>query len=299
MPASRVFGLTAVPLEEKKFTQSVRLYQRPRHYQKPRTLTCSNCSTNTIGPYCHQCGQKTENARYTTKALIRELFYSLVDVEKGLPYTILALTMKPGKAIHEVIRGRRSSLYSPFKYLLLAGALVIIFSLRYRFFNNEYTQVTANENWTFLPLDGQAFLEEFFKFAEDTATMLNIISIPLFAFLSFAWLSGRKYNYAENLVLNTFITAQQLFFLLLFIPAYEFGAGHKTLIIGLYTLSVLAYNVVVYVQFFGSSISAITKAVAVVAVGYLCQFPLNFILFFGYEKYIRDYLEWMHLTQNF
>ena len=140
------------------------------------------------------------------------------------------------------------------------------------------------------------FIEKFFRFAEDKATLFNIASIPLFAFFSFVWLSRHKYNFAENLVLNTFITAQQLFFLLLFIPAYEFVPEHKTLIIGVYTFLVLIYNVWSYAQFFGPTLPNITRAVAVVTIGYLCQFPLNFFLFFCYETYIRDYLASMHLT---
>lgn len=262
-------------------------------------MTCLNCSTKTIGHFCHECGQKTEDLRYTIKGLVKDLFFSAFHLEKkGLPNTIMRLTTEPGKAIHAVLQGQRLSLYPPFKYLVLIGAVVIIFSLRYRFFHNEYTQVESNDmhvlsDWIFIPERYQAFIENFFKFAEDKATVLNIAAIPVFAFFSFAWLSGRKYNFAENLILNTFITAQQLFFLILLIPFYEFLPEQKTIIIAVYTFAVIAYNIWAYVQFFGSTASTWIKSIGVVVVAYLYQFPLNFFIFYVYERYIHHHMHWI------
>lgn len=262
-------------------------------------MTCLNCTTKTIGHYCHECGQKTEDLRYTIKGLIKDLFFSAFHLEKkGLPNTIMRLTTEPGKAIREVLNGQRLSLYPPFKYLVLIGAVVIIFSLRYRFFHNEYTQVESNDmsalsDWAVIPAEYQAFIENFFKFAEDKATVLNIAAIPIFSFFSFVWLSGRRYNFAENLILNTFITAQQLFFLLLLIPFYEFLPGHTTVFIGVYTVAVIVYNIWAYVQFFGLKVSVVMKSALVVLVAYLYQFPLNFLIFYVYEKYIHHHMHWI------
>jgi len=104
--------------------------------------------------------------------------------------------------------------------------MVVIFSLRYQFFSNEYTQSQSNQysvlsNWFFIPEEHHEFIESFFKFAEDEVTLLNVAAISVLALLSFMALSVRKYSFAENLILNTFNTAQQLFFLLLLVPIYE------------------------------------------------------------------------------
>lgn len=262
-------------------------------------MICLNCATKTIGHFCHECGQKTEDLRYTIKGLVKDLFFSAFHLEKkGLPNTILRLTTAPGIAIRAVLQGQRQSLYPPFKYLVLVGAVVIVFSLRYRFFHNEYTQVESNEmhifsEWIVIPKEYEAFIENFFKFAEDKATVLNIAAIPIFSFFSFAWLSGRKYNFAENLILNTYITAQQLFFLLILIPFYEFFPGNKTGLIAAYTVAVIAYNVWVYVQFFGRSSGTLAKSIAVVGVAYLYQFPFNFLIFYLYDHYIHHQMDWI------
>lgn len=262
-------------------------------------MICLNCSEKTVGHFCHTCGQKTEDLRYTINGLIKDLFFSAFHLEKkGLPNTVLRLTTEPGLAIRAVLKGQRLSLYPPFKYLVLIGAVVIIFSLRYRFFHNEYTQLESNNMhtlpaWIVIPKVYQAFIENFFLFAEEKATILNIAAIPVFAFFSFAWLSGRRYNFAENLILNTYITAQQLFFILMLIPFYEMLPGSKTALIGIYTIAIILYNIWVYVQFFGRSASVLLKSIAVVIVAYIYQFPLNFLIFFLYEKYVHHHMYWI------
>lgn len=262
-------------------------------------MDCLNCSTKTFGHYCHECGQKTEDLRYTIKGLIKDLFFSAFHLEKkGLPNTILRLTSEPGHAIRAVLKGQRLSLYPPFKYLVLTGAIVILCSLRYKFFHNEYTMVDSNDmhalsGWISIADEHEIFVENFFRFAEDQATILNIAAIPIFAFFSFAWLSGKQFNFAENLILNTFITAQQLFFILLLIPFYEMLPGNKTTLIAVYTTGIILYNIWVYVQFFGQSFSNTVKSVIVVITAYLYQFPLNFSIFFLYDKYVHHHMHWI------
>ena len=268
-------------------------------------MTCLNCSTKIQGHYCHECGQKTSDLRYTLKSLITELFFSAFHVEKkGLPYTIKVLTTQPGRAIKNVLQGQRLSLYPPFKYLVLIGAIVIIFSLRYRFFHNEYTQLESNDmsvlpSWLTLSPDWQSHIEEFFKFAEDKATVLNIAAIPIFAFFSYAFLAGKKYNFAENLILNTFITAQQLLFLLVLVPFFELAPATRTLMIGLYTIAIILYNIWVYIQFFGKSMSVFVRSICVVLISYIYQFPFNFLIFYLYENYIHHHMHWIpHVYDN-
>ncbi|HEY0742588.1 MAG TPA: hypothetical protein VGD40_14030 [Chryseosolibacter sp.] len=271
--------------------------------ENANAMTCLNCSTKTIGKYCHECGQKTEDVRYTMRGLVKDLFYSTVHFEnKGLPITIVRMTTAPGRAIHAVLQGQRQSLYPPLKYLALVGAIVIICSLRYRFFHNEYTQVNSNQHKVagliYIPEKYEAFVENFFKFAEDNATILNIAAIPIFAFFSFVWLSGKKYNFAENLVLNTFITAQQLVFLLLLVPFYEFLPGSKTVLITIYTVAVILYNIWVYLQFFGFNAGMVARSAMVVFIAYLYQFPLNFLIFYIYERYVRYDFHWIPEVYN-
>jgi hypothetical protein len=118
-------------------------------------MVCPNCETVYEGNFCPECGQKTIHGRYTVKGLATELVFSAFHLEKkGLPYTIKELTLRPGIAIKNVLEGQRLSLYPPFKYLVLVGAVIVILSLRYGFFHSEeLTSVNADTYQTkYLPI---------------------------------------------------------------------------------------------------------------------------------------------------
>jgi hypothetical protein len=267
-------------------------------------MTCLNCSTEFLGHYCNECGQKVVDGRYTVKTMFSELFFSVFHVEKkGLPHTIRRLTVAPGEAIKGVLNGKRLTLYPAFKYLVLMGAIVIVFSLRYRFFHNEITKVGNGMDsglTSFFPMEYHAFLENFFRFAEDQATLLNIVAIPIFAFFSWAFLSGRYYNFGENLIINTFITAQQLFFILPLAPVLEFFPGSRQVVIGVYTFVIVLYNIWVYNQlYYGNKFGVLAKSILVVVAAYVYQLPFNLLIFYLYENLIHHHMNWIpHVYDN-
>jgi hypothetical protein len=236
--------------------------------------------------------------------MVTELFFSVFHVEKkGLPHTIKNLTIAPGAAIKDVLNGKRLTLYPPFKYLVLMGATVIIFSLRYRFFHNEFTKVGNDMNNglpSWFPMEYNAFVESFFRFAEDQATLLNIVAIPIFAFFSWAFLSGTRYNFGENLIINTFITAQQLFFILPLAPVLEFFPESRQTVIGIYTALIVLYNIWAYVQLYkGNKILVFIKSSLVVMAAYIYQLPVNFLIYYLYENIIHHHMNWIpHVYDN-
>jgi hypothetical protein len=266
-------------------------------------MKCLNCSTPLQGHYCYNCGLKVTDRKFTIRSMVTDLFFSAFHVEKkGLPHTIKLLALTPGVAIREYLDGKRLSLYPPFKYLILMGALVILFSLRYRFFHNEYTKANTHDSngiLDFLSLSAEEAtnIESFFQFAEDKATLLNIAAIPVFAFFSWAFLSKKKFNFAENLILSTFITAQQLFFLLLLCPLLEIVPSSHSYVMGFYTVAIMIYNVWVYLQFFpGKKIYLTIGSALIVLVSYVYQFPVNFLVYLIYEKYFHHSVNWgMHM----
>lgn len=261
---------------------------------------CPNCTAEIIGNYCHECGQKSADTKYTLRGMMYDLVFSTFHIEKkGLPHTLRELTLRPGQAVLNVVDGQRLFLYPAFKYLVLMGALVIVFSLRYNFFHNEVTQVNENHTLTMLlGLDvmSQQFLASFFKFAEDEATLLNIMAVPVFTFFSWALLSRRRFNFAENLILNTYITAQQLFFLLLTVPIIEFFPFSKEIIIGGYTILIMTYNVWVYYKFFVTPSTKIATALLsslAVLFAFIYQLPLNMLVYYLYENYVHPHIHWV------
>ncbi|MCU0431312.1 MAG: DUF3667 domain-containing protein [Cytophagaceae bacterium] len=226
-----------------------------------------------------------------------EAFLSAFHIEKkGLLYTVKELSLRPGHAIRKVIEGQRLSLYPPFKYLLLMGAIVVLFSLRYKFFHNEVTSSHADNPLYALEFVrmNSGFFDGFFQFAEDKATILNLVAIPIFTLFSWLFFKEYSFNLAENLILNTFITAHQLFFLLWLSPLIEYSPAYKSFLIPLYTLATMGYNVWVYVQFFQGRIWLTTyKGVMVVLTAYLYQLPANMLLYYVYVQWLEPNFHWI------
>ena len=255
-------------------------------------MICPNCENVYEGNFCNDCGQKTLHGRYTIKGLASELIFSSFHLEKkGLLYTVKELTLRPGIAIKNVLEGQRLSLYPPFKYLILVGAIIVVLSLRYGFFHNDELTSSNSEFYSMSFLsDYKMYLDGFFKFAEDYATLLNIVAIPIFSVFSFLFFKKYNYNFAENLIINTFITAQQLLFLVLLIPFIEFIPGIKHILIPIYTIGIMLFNAFTYVQLFGISFSNIYRSIITVITGFLYQLPVNFTVYFIAQKYFIPYI---------
>jgi hypothetical protein len=255
-------------------------------------MVCPNCETVYEGNYCPECGQKTIHGRYTLKGLTSELVFSAFHLEKkGLPYTVKELTIRPGIAIRRVLDGQRLSLYPPFKYLVLVGTIVVILSLRYGFFHSdELTSADATTYQFSVLQDHKNFFDGFFRFAEDYATLLNLVAIPVFSLFSFLFFREYGYNFAENLIINTFITAQQLLFLVLLIPFIEFIPGIKHILIPVYTLVMIVYNIYAYVQLYDVKLGNVYRALVTVITSYLYQFPVNLTVYFIAHTYIIPHI---------
>jgi hypothetical protein len=258
-------------------------------------MVCPNCETVYEGNFCPECGQKTVHGRYTLKGLASEVIFSAFQMEKkGLPYTVKELTLRPGKAIKNVLEGQRLSLYPPFKYLILVGTIVVVLSLRYRFFHSEeLTSVNADTYKISFLADHKVFFDGFFKFAEDYATLLNLVAIPIFSFFSFLFFKFYRYNFAESLIINTFITAQQLLFLVLLVPFIEFIPGIKHILIPVYTIAMILYNIYAYVQLYGLKMTNVLRSIITVITAYIIQFPVNLTVYYIINEFIFPAVEWI------
>jgi hypothetical protein len=241
--------------------------------QKEGTV-CKNCQTASKGNFCYHCGQAIATRRLEVKQLVSETFFSVVNVNRGqgFIYTVKALCTRPGEAIRQYIQGRRIVYYPPHKYLLLIGAVAAFFSTRYHFFSGQPTS-------GFLSMEADSLLVAFWLYADTYTTLINIVTIPVFAL--FSWLFRRKaYNYAENIVLNAYITSQQLLLFICMVPLFEFYSTASGYLINFYIVATLLYNVWVYKQFFElNRWTGVLCAGFIILSAYVCQFLLNLLFF--------------------
>jgi len=256
-------------------------------------MLCKNCKHTFEGNYCCNCGEKAVHERFTLKSIVYDqLVLPFVENKKSLPKTIKELSIRPGSSIRKYIEGNRASLYASDKFLLLIGTITTILTFRYHFFASEFTSTEAAANHGLLTLlgllDKKDFLNQFFLYAEQYATLLNIIAIPVFTIFSYLIFRKKGYGLGENLILNTYITAQQLFYLLVLVPFLEIFPDSKYMLISIYSLLIALYNVLVYVQFFkATTINGIIKSFVIVAFAYVVQFFLNLAIYSAFGMYFQ------------
>jgi hypothetical protein len=225
--------------------------------------------------------------RYTLKNLIVNFILSIYHLSrKKVVHTALELTLRPAKSVRFVIKGFRKYLYNPLEYLIIAATLISLLNERYHFFANEATtQMGKDERAGIYALDfffrNKEFFDAFFKYSEEFPSVVNIVALPVFALTSYIFFRDYRYNLAENLILNTYITAQQLLLLIVLIPFDEFFPASKEILIGIYTLATMGYNIWVYATFFsGKLFPKIVRAVFTVLFAYILQLPINALVYY-------------------
>jgi len=165
------------------------------------------------------------------------------NVERGVVYTIKLLFSNPGGLAESYLTDKRYKVIPPFRLLLVSTALVIIllpYSRTFKEFSNEFYQGVNSE----------AVETEMTFLIAQYANIWLWLFIPIVAF--FSWLFNRKsgYNYAENLVLHTFlyglINVLSMFVLIdLFVP--------PAIVFGVITVIMLFYYTYAYKEFYKMS----------------------------------------------
>lgn len=249
-------------------------------------MNCHNCHQQVKGKFCSNCGEQTSVERFTIKSILRESVIEPFEKQgRGLPNTIRRLSFRPGSYIRRYIEGERNVLYPSGGFIVLIGAIVIFLSkIRYNFYSSEFSDPEDSFNNALLSFiglgDSVQFLKEFFLFAEDYGTLLNITAIPVFALFSYLVFKSKKYTFGEHLILNSYITAQQLFFLILLIPFMELFPGNKYEILSVYSFLIIAYNFIVLIQFFEAPVLVeIFLSIVAIILSYIVQFFFNLGLY--------------------
>ena len=91
------------------------------------TTECPNCGRRFASAYCPRCGQEANPSR-SVLGVLSTFFREFVDLNGGLWPTVRDLTLRPGRALSDYLRGATKSLMHPGRYLL--AAIVVAFAAR-------------------------------------------------------------------------------------------------------------------------------------------------------------------------
>lgn len=246
-------------------------------------LTCANCGNTYTGQFCNLCGQKQEH-RYSLKHVLHELLHVFAHADKGVFSFAWQVVTRPGSVALDLVEGRRKRYFNLFQYLVIIVGIVTFIMTKTHLMEQTVQSVNhmagykASAQVTAMQQKMVAILQKYFN-------LLQFFLIPVYAFFSWLFLRRRGYNYAENIVLSSVISAQMntisIVTILLFYFVHSanvmlwYGFVALLLLVSCFTIS--------FRQFFKMSfIKALLYSVLVYVCAYIVQLVLLSIGLFIY-----------------
>lgn len=194
----------------------------------------------------------------------------VVNLERGILYLIRELILRPGETIRSYLYENRMSLFHPVRFLFVTTAFS--FFIFWLFDGaqsiSEIIDLSQPQNPdTETILDAELTARLFTEIFNDYFNLMIWLFVPVISLFSYLLFRKAGYNYAENLVLNTFITGvSNIFTTLGYLMEYGFGIMYFSVITSLFYVG---YNVVVYHRFFRYPSASVVRSLVAIFLGYL------------------------------
>lgn len=207
-------------------------------------MKCKNCGKEIQVKYCSYCGQEVIKERLSIGELTRKFFETITHAELGILRLIKELCIKPGVVSREYINGKRKKYFSPIKYLIIVVSISAIMVVNFEGYGIDY-EPAFSEGSKIDDLVEQKYINhKYYKY-------LLFLSIPLAALVTRIVFRRSGNNYAEDLVLNTYVLSQVvLFHTIIVTPLLIFSSSLDDWIILIYLNLSALYIIFAYMQFY-------------------------------------------------
>ena len=160
-------------------------------------MTCPNCSSESIGNYCSDCGQSLSSSRITWKYFFSEVQQRIFGFDNKFMRTVKDLTIRPEKVIRAVLDGIQVRYFGPLGYYFL---LITIYVLLISMLDIDMAKLSESMNYS--PTDNTASQAElqaawgntFFEYFR----IFSLLMMPFFILGNFLVFKNKKLNFLEN-----------------------------------------------------------------------------------------------------
>jgi hypothetical protein len=209
--------------------------------------TCKNCGATLTGNFCANCGQTAHIHRVTFKHFLHEFFHAFTHTDKGILLLMKELMKRPGYVAEEYLEGKRKKYFNPLTFLIILSSL---FALASHF--SGYYEALSYQN----PQRMHPMHKETLELMYESGRTINLFLMPvLISCFSWLFFRKRKNNFAENLVLNSFVMGQiYIIMIVIFIPGFLLFPSTVQINNNVFHVLMLVYLTVAYHQFFKNNI---------------------------------------------
>lgn len=192
---------------------------------------------------------------------------SIVDafnLDRGLVYTLRRLFTVPGKLVADYLYEGRHHYTPPFRMLIVSTTLVVLL-INY-----------SSTGFDVLQVRPEGATDEQAQMAMDMMTnYYNLLIWPFIPIMAlFTWLFNRRsgYNYAENVVYQTYFSViGNLLYVLMLLDRWV----DPSILTSIYMVMSITYSAIGYRQFFGKSVArSILEFIAVLLLSFIVYMPV-------------------------
>jgi hypothetical protein len=174
-------------------------------------LDCKNCGYSFQGNFCSQCGQSADTHRLSFGSIWNDIRFGIFHFNDKVYFTVRQLCLRPGHAIGEYLTGKRLSYMPPISFLLIIASLYAVLA---HFFHLHVISFSDDGD----PLASRFGVEETNDWIIIHYSWIALLAVPLFTVSTYIAFRKYQYNFIEHLAINSYLTAQRFFFLILTFP---------------------------------------------------------------------------------
>lgn len=202
--------------------------------------------------------------RFTLRGILTHLVTDAFDLNRGLLFTAVALFRRPGEVVREYVSGATVRYTNPVKYLVVCVALVVFASIQL-----GATGEMAGGFTEGLGPDSEEKARQATELLNRYMNVLMAVAVPFMAAASRLFFRRAGLNYAEHLIFNLYVYAQQSLLFLPFAPMWGLRTPDlKALPVLAYYLAMLVYYAWAATSFFGGRrVPGVLRALSTQALG--------------------------------
>ncbi|HEX6037352.1 DUF3667 domain-containing protein [Longimicrobium sp.] len=165
---------------------------------------CGNCGLALRGEYCSACGQRAVRGRLNVPAIAHQVASEVMNLDRGILFTAVELTRRPGEAIRDYVRGRRVRYTGPVKYFVLTVALTTFATTQLGVLDEVASGMFGHSGPGAAEVARRAS-----EFMSQWMTLFMALGVPFTAALTHRLFRRSGFTYAEHLALNLYSYGHQ------------------------------------------------------------------------------------------
>lgn len=226
--------------------------------------------------------QNSSLNRFQVKNLWRDIL-KILNLEKGILFTVYALTVRPGETINQFLFEDRSKLTKPFPFLIVTVTIITFLTVNFLDLEGAF-MAGANVSDTEQDPAKMKYFETLGDMFMQGYNIIQLLSVPFLAFASYLMFRSHRYNYAEHVVIAAYLTGMLATMYIIGFPlAYWNYMIFSAIIFVLFAV----YSTIVYIRVFGEPMGeGIPKGIAVQVIYYISFFFVMMVVMLGIAVFL-------------